>query len=157
MKTVTVGIVAGAAILLVLGYKFAKKAIDGFSFEITGYGRPTISGYELAVPLKVQTTNPTSLPINVDRLDADIYLNKMGNWVLAGQVSQPVAMQPGTSEEWLYPRVNLQNVFGGDVIQTLSALAELQRTKKLELRADVGAQYGAVSIPKQSFTQTVDI
>lgn len=157
MKAVTIGIVAGAAALLVLGYKAAKKAANDFSFEVTGYGRPTLQSTELSVPLKLRAHNPTSLPINIDLLDGDVYLNKAGSWVLAAQIQQPVSLQPGTQEIWVHPRLNLQNVFGGNLIQTLQAIAQLQQTKKLQIRADVGGKYGVLTIPKQSFTETIDL
>jgi len=157
MKPVTIGIVAGAAALLVLGYKAAMKAANDFTFEVIGYGKPTLQSTELSVPLKVLANNPTSLPINIDQLDGDVYLNKAGTWVLAAQVNQPVSLQPGKQEVWVYPRLNLQNVFGGDIIQTLQAIAQIQSTKKIDIRADIGGQYGVITIPKQSFTETLDL
>lgn len=157
MKPLTIGILAGGAALLVLGYQHARKAIGGFSFEIVGYGRPTFNGYNLTVPLKIEANNPTSLPINVDMLDGEVYLNKAGTWVLGAVVKQPVTLQPGKQTVWIHPEANLQAIFGGDLIQTITAAAEIQRTKKLQLRADVGARYGMITIPKQSFIETVDL
>lgn len=152
-----VGIAAGAVALLVWGYKASKKAIGDFTFEVVGWGKPTLSGTNLTVPLQIKYNNPTPLPINVDRIQGDIYLLKGGTFVKAAVVDQPVSLQPGVSLQWINPVLNLKNVFGGDALSTLVAMTDMWRTRKMTLRSDVGATYGAITIPKQSFTNVIDL
>ena len=152
-----IGIAAAVIALLVWGSNVARKTLSLFQFDIVGYGKPTLAGQLLTVPLQIRYKNPTPLPINVDRLSADIYLDKNGTFVKAATVDQPVTLQPGESIQWLMPVLNLQNVFGGNFLNTLAAMQQILQSKKLTIRTDAIAVYKGVAVPQQSFTNEIDL
>jgi hypothetical protein len=149
--------IGGAIALLVWGAKAAQKTLSDFRFDIVGYGKPTINGWNLTVPLQIKYKNPTPLPINVDQLIGDIYLNKNGTFVLAAKVNQPVTLDPGTSLQWLYPALDLQAVFGGSLANTILAIQEVINRKTLTIRSDITAVYGGITLPMQSITNEIDL
>lgn len=143
---------------MVWGVKEVKKKLANFSFEVVGYGKPSLSGNLLTVPLKVRFNNPTPLPINIDNLLANIYLLKNNQFVYAAQVNQPVSMPTGIGETMLYPVIDIKSLFGGDLISTLTFInSTLNTTKKLTVRTDVTTTYKGVPLPSQSFTNTIDL
>lgn len=154
---IKVGLVGGIIALVVWGAKAAQRAIAAFQFDIVSYGRPTLSGLILTVPLQIRYSNPTPLPINVDKLIGDIYLNKNGTFVLAARVNQPVTLSPGESTQWLNPTLDLQSVFGGNLLNTIAAIQQIMVNKKLTIRSDVKAIYQGITLPEQSFTSQIDL
>lgn len=158
LNTITkLGIGAGLIGLLYLGAKAAKNAIANFSFNITGYRTPKLSGTKLTIPLEVTFTNPTPLPINIDKLVADIYMDKNGSWVKAAQIAQPVAIAPGTSMQVISPVVDLKSILSGNLIDNINALDTLVNTRKVKVRGDVTAVYQGVTLPSQSFTNEIEV
>lgn len=141
--------------LVVWGTKQAKNAIAGFSFEIAGYGRPTLKNYMLTIPLQVRFDNPTPFPINIDNLIADVYVLKNDQYVRSARVSQAVSLAPGISEQTIYPTLDLASLFGGNVLNTLTALRSVIEQKVLKIKADVTATYGNITLPTQTFIQDV--
>ncbi|MGL6121679.1 MAG: hypothetical protein ACRC1W_01320 [Shewanella sp.] len=158
LNTITkLGIAAGVIALVVWGAKAAQKTLSAFQFDIVGYGKPSLLGTMLTVPFQIRYKNPTPLPISVDQLTADIYLNKNGTFVQAARVNQPVTLQPGESTQWLSPTLNLENVFGGNFLNTLAAIQHVLLSKKLTIRTDAIAVFKGVALPSQSFTNTIDL
>jgi len=149
------GLVAGLIALLLWGAKAAQRAASNFQFDIVGYGKPALAGTFLTVPLQIKYTNPTSIPIVLDQLIGDIYINKNGTFVLAAKVNQPVSIQPGTSIQWLSPTLDLQNVFGGNLLNTLSAFQQILTNKQITLRSDITAIFKGIALPKQTFTNEI--
>lgn len=158
LSTVTkvVGVAALAAIV-VWGFNAAKKAIADFQFDVTGYGKPTLSGMMLTVPLQVKFTNPTPIPITVEKFIGDVYIDKNNVFVPAARIEQPVAIPPGVSVQWIYPVINIPGIFGGNVAETAIFLSKILATKIIRIRSDISAVYKGISLPSQSFTNTVDI
>jgi hypothetical protein len=152
------GIGAGVIALLVWGSKDRlKKLLSDFQIDITGYGKPTLNGPVLTVPLQLKFTNPTPLPITLDSFVADVYLEKNGQFIPAAKINQPISIQPGVTTQWLLPAVDLQKIFGGSLLNTLTAAQQIIVTKKFKIRSDVSAVYHGVPIPDQSFTNVIDI
>lgn len=158
MNTLTKIGIAGAIIgLVVWGAKAAQRTLSDFQFDVVGYGKPSLIGSLLTVPLQMRYKNPTPLPISVDRLTADIFLLKNNQFIQAANINQPVSIPPGESNQWVYPTLNLQNIFGGDLTTTLVAIQQILASKKLTIRTDAIAEYKGITLPKQSFTNQVDI
>lgn len=158
MNTFTKVGIAGVIIGLVMwGAKAAQKTLSAFQFDVVGYGRPTLTGAMLTVPLQLRFKNPTSLPILIDRLYADVYLLKNNEFVQAARVNDPVNIPPGESNQWAYPVINIQNIFGGDVIATLTAVQQILASKKLTVRTKAIAVYKGITLPEQTFTNQIDI
>ena len=151
------GIAAVIIGLVVWGSKVAIKTLSLFQFDIVGYGKPTLAGQLLTIPLQIHYKNPTPIPIHLDRLKAEIYLDKNGTFIQAATVDQPVTLQPGESVQWLTPILNLQNVFGGNFLTTLAALQQILQNKKLTIRTDAIAVYKGVALPQQSFINEIDL
>jgi hypothetical protein len=154
---VKLSIAAAAIGLVYMGVDYARKAASRFNFEVVGYGKPTFSGWNLTVPLVIRFTNPTPIPIAADRVLADIYINKAGQWVAAARIDQPVTIASGKTDYTIFPVLNLANIFGGNIFNTVSAIAQGIQSKVLEIRADVTIQYGAISLPTQSFHETLPL
>lgn len=146
------GFVAALVGLVIWGTQKAKAAVAGFSFDIVGYGFPSIKGLMLTVPLQVQFTNPSPFPINIDNLTADFYVLKGDQYVKAGRVSQAVRILAGKSEQTIYPTIDLATLFGGDALTTITALREAINTRTLKIRADVTVTYGHLTVGPKSFT-----
>ncbi len=154
---VKVGIAATVIGALVWGFKAAQKAVANFKFDIVAYGKPSINGLVITIPLQVRFANPTPLPISLDQLVADIYINKNGTWVRGATVNQPLSIAPGESFQIIAPAVNLGQIFGGNIANTFTAIAAALKTRKLDVRTDVLAVYKGISLPRQSFTNTIDV
>lgn len=152
-----IGIVGGAVAALVWGSKEAKKVLGKFSFDVVGYSKPTLNGLVLTVPLQIVFKNPTPLPIQVDRLYADVYLEKNGQFVPAAKLDTPVTIQPGTTTDWIMPTADLQQIFGGSLLNTLTAAQQIYATKQFKIRSDITVVYMGVTLPQQSITNTIDI
>lgn len=152
-----IGMVGGAAALLAWGSKEGKKLLNKFSFDVVGYAKPTLNGLVLTVPLQIRFTNPTPLPIQVDRLHADVYLEKNGQFVPAAKLDAPVTIQPGTTTDWIMPAADLQAIFGGSLLNTLTAAQQIYATKKFKIRSDITVVFKGVTLPMQSITNTIDI
>jgi hypothetical protein len=149
--------VGGAAALLVWGSKEGKKLLNKFSFDVVGYAKPTLNGLVLTVPLQIRFTNPTPLPIQVDRLHADVFLEKNGQFVPAAKLDTPVTIQPGITTDWIMPAADLQAIFGGSLLNTLTAAQQIYATKKFNIRSDITVVFKGVTLPMQSITNTIDI
>lgn len=154
---VKIGIGAGLVGLLFYGAKAAKQALSSFKFDIVSYGRPTLSEMYLTVPLQIRFTNPTPLPISVDRLIADVYIDKNGEFVPGAQINQPVVIPPGVTTDWVLPKVNLQSIFGGNWLNTTAAISSILSRKKIKIRTDVIAIYKGIELPQQSFTSDIPL
>ncbi|HMG94342.1 MAG TPA: hypothetical protein VK589_29985 [Chryseolinea sp.] len=158
MNTVTkvIGVAALVAIV-VWGVNAAKKAIADFQFDIVAYGKPTLSGMMLTVPLQIKFNNPTPLPISIDKFVADVYIDKNNVFVPGARIDQPISIPPGESTQWAFPVLNLPGIFGGNAAETAIFLSKIIATKTIKLRSDLNAVYKGISLPSQSFTNTVNI
>lgn len=142
---------------LVWGVRAAQKAISNFKFDIVAYGKPSIRGMVITIPLQVRFTNPTPLPIAIDQLVADMYINKNGTWVRGATVNQPITIAAGESYQIISPSVDLATVFGGNLFNTIQTVANVLKSNALDVRTDVIAVYKGVSLPKQSFTNKIEV
>jgi len=151
-----VGVIAGIIYLVVLGIDAAKFAAAKFSYSIAGYGKPTISNWILNLPIVVNINNPTPAPINADRVIADLYIQKGGQWVAAARMDQPVTVPPGASQQVINAQGNITNIFGGNILNTFNAFAQAVNNK-LPIRTDVTVIYGGIALPTQSYTETLTL
>lgn len=151
------GVVAALVGLVVWGSQKAKAAVAGFSFDIVGYGLPTLKGLMLTVPLQVQFQNPSPFPINIDNLLADLYVLKGDQYVKAGRVSQAVRIGAGKSEQTVYPTIDLAALFGGNILSTISAIRDALNMRTIKTRADVTVTYGHLTIGPKTFTDELVI
>lgn len=154
---VKVGIGAGIVWLLFEAAKATKQAFSKFKFEVVSFSKPALQGAYLTVPLQIRFTNPTPLPISIDKLVADVYIDKNGEFVPAVRVNQSVTIQPGVTHEWIAPVADLQSIFGGNFLNTTVAIQQILLSKKIKIRADVTATYQGVELPEQSFTSEIPI
>lgn len=144
--------IIGLAALAGGGYWLFKKgqaAISNFDFTLVGFGQPTLSSNVVSIPLKIRFVNPTPLPITLDNLKADVYLNKNGVPTLAAKINQPLTVPAGTTDQWIIPQVQLATLFGGNVMQTLAAVAGIVASKMIHVKTVVVATYKGVSLPEQ--------
>jgi hypothetical protein len=152
-----IGIVGGLIALVVWGTKAAKDALAKFTYDIAGFGKPSISNYRISVPIQIRFNNPTPIPINADQLIADIYLLKNNAYVIAARVNQPVSIPAGISVQTIVPVLDLKSIFGGNLFSTLTAIQQFLSSKSVTIKAEVVAVYMGVSLPKQVFEQTVPV
>lgn len=145
----------GAAIIGIgiLVYRAAKYAIANFDFQIVGYGKPTVNNSSITVPIQIQFTNPTPIPINIDQLLADIYIKKNTSYVKAATINQALSIPPGKTTQIIYPVIDINSIFGGSLIDTLTAITQSMQSKMLSVRTDVKVIYKGIPLPTQSFTQ----
>jgi hypothetical protein len=129
-----------------------KKAANAFSLDIVGYGMPRMSGFILTVPLQVKFTNPTSIPLKVDQLVADVYVLKGTQFVQAAQINQPVSVPAGDTVQTIIANLDLRAIFGGNLIDTAQFISQIISAKVLSIRTTVTAYYSGISLPAQTFT-----
>ncbi len=151
------GIAAAAIGLAYMGYDYARKVSSRFNFEIVGYKKPKISGWNLTIPLVIRFTNPTPIQIAADRVLADIFIKKAGQWVAAARIDQAVKVPSGKTDQEVYPVLNLASIFGGNILNTLTSFLQNAQTRTLDIRADVTVQIGSISLPTKSFTETLPL
>jgi len=155
MSTVVkLGIAAAFAGLVYLGWNKGKALISAFTFDISKYGVPQIKNSILYVPVYVHFKNPSTIPLNIDQLYADIFLFKGNQFQKVGQVSQPLTIPPGESDQVIMPMVKLSDLFGGNIFSTLQ---NIFATRKVSIRTDVTITYAGVTLPTQSFTNDIDL
>ena len=143
---------------MVWGSKAAKQALAKFTYEIAGFGKPSISNYQLSLPVQIRFGNPTSLSITADQLIAYIYIIKNNSYVIGARIDQkPVTIAAGTSVQPFVVKVDLKSIFGGNVFNTLDFVQKTIASKSIPIRADVVVVYQGISLPKQTFEQTVPI
>ncbi len=149
----------GAAIIGIgiLAYRAAKFAIANFDFKIVGYGKPTISNARVTIPIQIQFSNPTPIPITIDQLMADIFIKKNNSYIKAATVNQPLTIVPGKSVQNIYPVVDLNTIFGGNLIDTISSISSILQAKIVNVRTDVTTIFKGIALPKQSFTQDMPL
>ena len=151
------GLGAGILGTLFWGASAIKKAAAKFSFEIVGFGTPKLSNFLLTVPLTVRFKNQTSVPVYADRVLAEFYINKSGQYVYAGYIDQPVNIPAQVSDQQLNPTLDLKSVFGGNLTNTIMFINQAIATRQIQVRTDVTISYGNVSLPKQSFNETLPL
>lgn len=149
---VKIGLVAGIGYLLVWGAKKAQNVLNQFTFDVVGYGRPSLSGMIITVPLQIRFSNPTSVPIVLDRFTTDMYINKNGQYVPAAKLDQALTVPAGVSTQWIMPQANLQSIFSGSLIDNLTSIQAILLTKKLTIRSDIAGVFKGIPLPMQSIT-----
>lgn len=152
-----ISIVGGVIALLVWGTKAAQNALAQFAYEIAGYGKPKLSGYQLTIPIQIRFNNPTPLSINADQLIADIYLLKNNAYVIAARVNQPVSVPAGISVQTVSPVVDIKSIFSGNLLDTLKFVQQTVAGKTVGVKVDVTVVYQGVTLPKQTFEQNVPL
>lgn len=140
-----------------LAYRASKFALANFDFKIVGYGKPTISNLRLTVPIVIKFTNPTPIPISLDQVLADIYINKNGQYVKAAQINQPINIPAGTTNQNIFPVIDLNSIFGGNVLDTINSIASVMKTKVVNVRTDVTTIFKGIALPRQTFIQDVPL
>lgn len=140
-----------------LAYRAAKYAMANFDFKIVGYGKPTISNASITVPIQIQFTNPTPIPISIDQVIADIYIKKNNTYVKAASVNQPLNIGPGKTTQNIYPVINLSSIFGGNVLDTINSISAILSARVVSIRTDVTTIFKGIALPKQSFTQDIPL
>jgi hypothetical protein len=138
------------------GFLEARKAAANFALKVTGYGTPRFSGaYSLVIPVNLQVNNPTPLPVNIDSMNAEVYLLKSGTWLPVGfvNVTTPVLVAPGKTTHAISPVLNLQNI--GTI--SMAELKNIFATGELKLRTVISARYGALNIKPAPFESKIDI
>lgn len=152
-----IGIAAGIAALLFWGFDAAKKALGAFSFAISRYGSPTLRGAFLQVPITVSFNNPSPVAINLDKVHADIYIQKFGQWIKAGVIDQPITLPPGRNEQTLVPQIDYGAILGGSLATTLFTVGTALLKQSVPVRTDITVTYGGVAFPTQSYTNNISI
>lgn len=151
---VKIGVVSAAIGLVIWLANYARQAAAAFSYSIARYGSPSLNGSRLQVPITIKFNNSTPLPINVDNLHADIYLDKNGTWTKTGVIDQPLSVPPGTSEQTLITMVDTSQLVGS-IASLISLVNSALTSKSISLRTDLTVNYAGVSLPTQSFIKQI--
>jgi hypothetical protein len=140
-----------------LAYRAAKYAMANFDFKIVGYGKPTVSNASVTVPIQIQFSNPTPIPINLDQVIAEIYIKKNNTYVKAATVNQPLSIGPGKTTQNIYPVINLNNIFGGNLLDTINSISAILSSRVVNIRTDVTTIFKGIALPMQSFEQDMPL
>lgn len=145
----------GAALVgaVIYGVKKFKAYAGVFNIQVVKYGIPQVSNSVVYIPIVIRLTNPTPVPINLASLTADVYLLRGVEYTKVGQVNQPLNIPKGTTEQILNAAISLKSIFGGNVLNMVSAILN---TKNITLRTDVTASYAGLVLPVQTITSTID-
>ena len=134
-----------------------NKISSAFTFSITGYGVPTVNGWNVSLPVAVRFVNPLPVGIDIDQVTATLYLTKNDQWVQVGNVQQPISIGGGTSDINITAQLNLQDYLGGSILDSLKTLYSSLQSKSIAVRTDVSATYAGLTLPTQSITQNVSL
>lgn len=150
---------AGAAALVIgIGWWLlnqGKQIASQFGFKVVGYGTPSLDGTTINLPVELQFNNPTPASINIDNVDAKIYMNKNG-WILAATVSQPVTLPAGLNTVTIKAKIELGKILGGNILDTLTAAAAIIAQKFLQVKTELNVTYAGATFPTQTFTQNIE-
>jgi hypothetical protein len=154
-----VKVAVGASVigLVFLAYRYVKNAMANFDVEIAGYGTPKISNLSVTIPLVVKFKNPTPIPINADKVLAEIYIKKNNAFVKAATVNQALTIQPGTSTQNIFPVIDLKSIFGGNVFDTFTSVTSMISSKKIIVKADVTVLYKGIALPTQTLIEELPL
>jgi hypothetical protein len=144
--------VAGAGVLFYIVNQSAKVA-----FSITGYGPWQLNGsnWQLTLPVKVQFTNPTPAPVNIDKIEGVVSLLKQNKYEQVGIINpQPVSIAPGTSTLTINTVLDLKKFLEGNILSTVTSILQ---TRGLQLRTDLLATYAGYALPKQTFETVINV
>jgi hypothetical protein len=146
----------GAALVggVLYGVKKAHEYINTFRAEVSRYGIPTINQAIVYLPIAVKFNNPTTLSVHINDIVADVFILKNNAYVQAARVNQALTIPPGVSEQVITAAINLKNILGGNI---LNFAANLINTKSLQIRTDVHVNYLGIPLPKQTFSNKVDL
>jgi len=149
----------GAAVIGLgfLAYRASKFALANFDFKIVGYGKPIVSNLSVTIPIVIKFTNPTPIPISLDQVLADIYIKKNGAYVKAAQINQPVNIPAGVSNQNIFPVIDLNSIFGGNILDTINSITSTIQSRILNIRTDVTILYKGIAFPRQSFIQDLPL
>jgi hypothetical protein len=148
-NTLKIGLGLAFAGALLYAFNNSAAVINAvLNYKIKGYGTPKLdpSTWILQLPVKVEFNNNTPVPVNLDKITADISLWNGTTFIKVGQISQPLSIASGKSNAVIVPAVDLKPFFKKDFLTT--ALTALN-TKKLFLKTDATVQYG-----QQQFAET---
>lgn len=132
-----------------------KLIANQFGFRVVSYGTPDIDGTTIDLPINVEFNNPSPAPINLDNVDAKIYLNKNG-WTQVASVSQPLNLPSGLNTVTIKAKIDLGKIFGGNFLQTLQAAEAIYAQKFLQVKTDATVTYGGITFPTQTFIQNTN-
>lgn len=133
----------------------ARSAARAFSVQVLAFGKPSPSGSTLTIPLELSFNNPTPLPISIDQVDAEIYLKKANTWVKAGRIRQPLTISGGESRQTIGAKLDVKNIFGGNLVDTSIAVLDALRGEGITAKAEVIITYQGITWPKQSLSPQV--
>lgn len=149
------GAIALIALLGFLAFGYAKRAAQAFTFSVVRYGSPVLGGTTLQLPVVIQFKNPTPLPLNLDSIHADVFIQKDGQWIQVAIVDEPLSVPAGVSNQTLTPRFDLNAIFGGGSSSLINLVTTALKNKSFSVRTDVVIRYGSITVPKQSFTNDI--
>ncbi|MFO0414915.1 MAG: hypothetical protein ACK52I_22305 [Pseudomonadota bacterium] len=139
-------------------YRTGQKIANEFTFKPLGFGKPSISKGYLTVPVLIELVNPSPVAINLDGLLIDLYLQKGSQWVKAATVNQAISVPSGVSQQSVFPIINLKQVFGGDLLNTLNTIQQSLSTRSFTIKAEITGRYAGIIIPTQSIAaQTIKV
>jgi hypothetical protein len=143
---------AGAGILFYIVNQSTKVA-----YSISGYGTPKLnpSNWQLSLPVKVQFTNPTPAPVNIDQVQGVVSLFKSPNYEQVGTINpQPITIAPGTSVVNVNTVLELKKFLSGNILETAK---NILKQRQLQLRTDLRATYAGYDLPVQTFEKVINV
>lgn len=151
-----IGVIGGVLALVLVGVSLAKDALSQLTVKVVGYGKPTISNWILHLPIIVHVNNRSDLSVTLNRVVADLYIQKDQAWVAAAHVDQSISVPPGETNQTIYAQGNIANIFGGNIFSTINALSNAYKGK-LPIKVEVTVYYAGIALPKQTFNDTISI
>jgi hypothetical protein len=143
-KGLKVGI--GLAIVAGIGYamfRAGKQVVDGLSYKVKGFDLPKLSGNIVTVPIKIEFTSASPVPVPVSRVQINASYQQNKAYVHAGTLDQSdIIIQPGVSVLTFYPQLDLKALFS-KVIQTITTLFN---NKSLNIKADIALTVAGATI-----------
>lgn len=129
----------------------AQQEVNSFAVKVKKLGIPRLSGSVVTLPLDVEFNNTTGLTINIPDFVADLYiLDNQNQWKKGGFITQNITLQPGKSEKRIEPKVDLRQIFGGKLLDTLDTIFTSITNRSITIKAD--ARGTANGVPIQSIS-----
>jgi hypothetical protein len=136
-----------------LGAWLLSKLFKPVDFKLRDLGVPSLSGSTLTVPLIIDFTNNTQLPVKVDDLSVTINFLMNGGWVYGASLTKnDLSVQPGLTSNTIPLSINLKSIFSN----ALDILSTIARNGGLDLSIDFNAHVHGLPI-KRTYLKHINL
>lgn len=144
---VKAGIVIGIIGVAMWLISRAQQQVNNFGIDLKKIGIPKFSGSVVTLPLDIAFNNTTGITINIPDFVADLYVQDAnGQWKKGGYIQQTITLPPGQSEKRIEPKIDLKQIFGGNMLNTLTSILANIKSKSITVKGTASGTANGVPL-----------